>query len=404
MIALHNASAQSIAVTNRLSNLGYSGEHFDAKAAQQYLRARFYNPANGRFNRLDPFAGNMEDPQSLHKYAYVHGDPIRNSDPSGKFSVASMSSALAIGNVVRSVYNDAAFSAGSAAAVGQASSAIGEDFVFTFQDEMETAADDAFISMIPIIGTIYDVVQLIGAVSSILAGYFGSTILKHIATASNWLTSTISGQLTGNAQSSRSFSGARVLSQGLNVGKNAKAVFRYLKQRNVAAVYGRRIARSFPKADVNSLRPYKDKVSSYDSLPQQGGYRYYAEAHHLNQDAAFKHLNIASGDGISLPLAGSKNQPGTPHYEMHYSLDTFWDMYRPGGPLHGISPTLEQYDSALRVALRHAGYTKKKAEEIADIAKKDWQHLPATTEFPVIPGPTVARNHTLGGQSVVFVP
>ena len=67
-----------------LTSLGYSGEHFDAKAQQQYLRARFYNPANGRFNRLDPFAGNMQDPQSLHKYAYVHGDPIGGVDPSGR--------------------------------------------------------------------------------------------------------------------------------------------------------------------------------------------------------------------------------------------------------------------------------------------------------------------------------
>ena len=83
MIALHNDVAQSIAVTNRLSNVGYSGEHFDAKAQQQYLRARFYNPANGRFNRLDPYAGSMQDPQSLHKYAYVHGDPVQGIDPSG---------------------------------------------------------------------------------------------------------------------------------------------------------------------------------------------------------------------------------------------------------------------------------------------------------------------------------
>ena len=96
MIALHNATAQSIAVTNRLSSLGYSGEHFDAKAQQQYLRARWYNPANGRFNRLDPFAGNMQDPQSLHKYAYVHGDPIQGVDPTGMF-LGSVGSLGAIG-------------------------------------------------------------------------------------------------------------------------------------------------------------------------------------------------------------------------------------------------------------------------------------------------------------------
>jgi len=49
----------------------------------QNLRARPYDPLTGRFIGLDPFAGNMQDPQSLHKYAYVHGDPIGDSDPSG---------------------------------------------------------------------------------------------------------------------------------------------------------------------------------------------------------------------------------------------------------------------------------------------------------------------------------
>ena len=48
-----------------------------------YQGARWYNPANGRFNRLDPFFGNLQDPQSLHKYGYVHGDPIQGMDPTG---------------------------------------------------------------------------------------------------------------------------------------------------------------------------------------------------------------------------------------------------------------------------------------------------------------------------------
>ena len=96
MIALHNAAAQSIAVSGRLSSTGYSGETFDAASQLQYLRARFYNPANGRFNRLDPFTGNNRDPQSLHKYAYVHGDPIGAVDPSGLFALVSILGAISI--------------------------------------------------------------------------------------------------------------------------------------------------------------------------------------------------------------------------------------------------------------------------------------------------------------------
>jgi RHS repeat-associated protein len=68
-----------------LTEFLYSGEQFDSKIGQQYLRARYYDPATGRFNRLDPFFGNLNDPQSLHKYLYTHADPVNGIDPSGEF-------------------------------------------------------------------------------------------------------------------------------------------------------------------------------------------------------------------------------------------------------------------------------------------------------------------------------
>ncbi len=45
-----------------------------------------YNPNTGRFNRMDPFTGNKEKPQSLHKYVYVHNNPINRVDPTGRFA------------------------------------------------------------------------------------------------------------------------------------------------------------------------------------------------------------------------------------------------------------------------------------------------------------------------------
>jgi hypothetical protein len=34
---------------------------------------------------LDPFFGNLQDPQSLHKYLYVHANPVNFIDPTGLF-------------------------------------------------------------------------------------------------------------------------------------------------------------------------------------------------------------------------------------------------------------------------------------------------------------------------------
>jgi RHS repeat-associated protein len=80
-----------------LTEFLYSGEQFDSKIGQQYLRARFYDPATGRFNRLDPFFGNLNDPLSLNKYLYCHANPVNGIDPSGMMSMASVSIACAIG-------------------------------------------------------------------------------------------------------------------------------------------------------------------------------------------------------------------------------------------------------------------------------------------------------------------
>ena len=64
----------------------YSGEQFDPNLQMQYLRARYYDQNNGTFNRADDYMGSNSDPQSLHKYAYCHGNPVMMIDPSGKFS------------------------------------------------------------------------------------------------------------------------------------------------------------------------------------------------------------------------------------------------------------------------------------------------------------------------------
>ena len=84
------------------TNLLYTGEQYDKNLSQYYLRARYYNPANGLFNQNDPYAGNLQDPQSLHKYAYCHNNPVNNIDPTGmmEFSLTGLMISIAIGAVL----------------------------------------------------------------------------------------------------------------------------------------------------------------------------------------------------------------------------------------------------------------------------------------------------------------
>ena len=48
-----------------------------------YLRARYMEPGSGRFWGMDAWEGDMGNPLSLNKYAYVIADPINFVDPSG---------------------------------------------------------------------------------------------------------------------------------------------------------------------------------------------------------------------------------------------------------------------------------------------------------------------------------
>ncbi len=93
-----NPVAGSPAATSLL----YAGEHFDTNAQMYYNRARWYNPLNGLFNRVDPYAGNTQDPQSLHKYIYCHNNPINGIDPSGQ-SLISMISGISIVTILATI-------------------------------------------------------------------------------------------------------------------------------------------------------------------------------------------------------------------------------------------------------------------------------------------------------------
>lgn len=65
------------------NNYLYRGEQYDQDLGLYYLRARYYNPASGRFLSRDPDDGYIDIPATLHKYLYVGGDPVNWIDPTG---------------------------------------------------------------------------------------------------------------------------------------------------------------------------------------------------------------------------------------------------------------------------------------------------------------------------------
>jgi RHS repeat-associated protein len=73
------------AVGTAAGTLGFAGEQHDAAAGLVYLRARYYDPATGRFLTRDVFPALATVPQSLHRYAYCGDDPINRTDPSGQW-------------------------------------------------------------------------------------------------------------------------------------------------------------------------------------------------------------------------------------------------------------------------------------------------------------------------------
>jgi RHS repeat-associated protein len=66
----------------------FAGQQQDGASGLLYMRARYYDPATGRFLSRDPFAGLDQLPLSLNKYLYALANPINDADPSGNTTLA----------------------------------------------------------------------------------------------------------------------------------------------------------------------------------------------------------------------------------------------------------------------------------------------------------------------------
>ncbi len=76
------------------TTFGYTGELTDENNLV-YLRNRYYSPQPSTFTSQDQIEGNTDNSQSLNQYAYVDGNPVNRTDPSGQFSIPRSSMAFA---------------------------------------------------------------------------------------------------------------------------------------------------------------------------------------------------------------------------------------------------------------------------------------------------------------------
>jgi RHS repeat-associated protein len=66
----------------------YTGQQFDSLTGLYDLRARYYNPALGRFLSQDTYPYNIGNPVELNRYVYAANDPINLTDPTGNAALA----------------------------------------------------------------------------------------------------------------------------------------------------------------------------------------------------------------------------------------------------------------------------------------------------------------------------
>ena len=94
------AAADNTKITSKL----FCGEQYDSNLHMYNLRARYYDPANGRFNQRDAFVGHNEDPQTLHKYLYCGADPVNGIDPSGNDTLVELLCVIGIGLMISAIH------------------------------------------------------------------------------------------------------------------------------------------------------------------------------------------------------------------------------------------------------------------------------------------------------------
>jgi len=82
----------------------FTGEPWDAAAGLYHFRARFYDPALGRFLSRDQFTGLARDPSTQNPYQYALNSPLMLTDRTGRIALFAL-----VPGLVGAAINDAAY-------------------------------------------------------------------------------------------------------------------------------------------------------------------------------------------------------------------------------------------------------------------------------------------------------
>jgi RHS repeat-associated protein len=66
------------------SSMQFTGHYREREGTAYYAQQRYYRPGLGRFNRVDPWEGDVLRPITLNKYLYANGHPLLYVDPDGR--------------------------------------------------------------------------------------------------------------------------------------------------------------------------------------------------------------------------------------------------------------------------------------------------------------------------------
>ncbi len=311
----------------------YGAGIYDDTTGLYYLNARYYDPDTGNFLTQDTYRGSRSRTETLNLYGYCAGNPINYTDPSGHW----------IWGII-----------------GAASGAY-DGYKYAKKKKYKGWRKAAVIAG----GAALGAVNPFKVFKAARTGYRAYKACKY-------------------ARKARSY---------VRKGKALKKI--KLKARHTKITKKKYKVKRKPKVVRTSKKTIKKlqrkakatiKVSKYKVLKKSTSEN--GQAHHLNQDAAFKDV-IPHNEGLAVELQGNAiTDIGSPHYKAHAELERFWNNYRKNGELYDQEVKIGDYNKAVYDSLVEAGLSKPDAAYAVERAYRQQRQygLINSGNVPRLPG------------------